>query len=290
MLGDIVIINNRHMGDVLMASAAVRLLRSCCPHARMTLMVPPATIPLVNDPALVDEVVAVPSYSSFRSFHKTLDALRLRFRHYDACFYFGESATNAKRFQWLSGIPVRVCASLDLNGSLNKAAPSVRMSCPRAPYGRAMWWTGSKTLSGVTFIAQGKSNPPLRLSPMPCLLPLKTFFSAPDLMWAYAFTARLPGFLHGPNPRPQLSSNAFLQQGASFLWLIRLMIWKKPSVSAKPLACQSLSTARVWRNASPCSARRICSFPSIRTSPHRRRLGYSGPFPCREHPYRHLSL
>lgn len=77
----------------------------------------------MNDPALVDEVVAVPSYQSFRSIHKTLDAIRLRFQQYDACFYFGESATNAKRMQWLSNIPVRVCASLELDGSPNKLAP-----------------------------------------------------------------------------------------------------------------------------------------------------------------------
>ena len=179
MLGDIVIINNRHMGDVLMASAAVRLLRSCCPHARMTLMVPPATIPLVNDPALVDEVVAVPSYSSFRSFHKTLDALRLRFRHYDACFYFGESATNAKRFQWLSGIPVRVCASLDLNGSLNKAAPFCTDVVPTGSV-----WTGHvvawfQDIVRGYFHSSGKEQP--SIAPLPAALPpaVENFFQRP---------------------------------------------------------------------------------------------------------------
>lgn len=111
------------MGDVLMASGAIKLLRSCCPDAHMTLMVPSAIIPLVNDPALVDTVAPVPSYKSWRSLRKSIDALRLRLRHYDACFYFGESATNARRFRWLSGIPTRVCASLDLNGSANKLAP-----------------------------------------------------------------------------------------------------------------------------------------------------------------------
>lgn len=176
MFGSILVINNRHIGDVLMASAAVRLLRSCSPQSRITLTVPPATIPLVNDPALVDEVVPVPSYKTFRSFQKTLDALRLRFRHYDACFYFGESATNAKRLQWLSGIPVRVCASLDLDGSPSKAAPFCTDVVPTGSV-----WTGHvvdwfQDIVRGYFQSSGRERP--SLAPLPDVIPpaVENFF------------------------------------------------------------------------------------------------------------------
>lgn len=122
MPNTILVINKRHMGDVIMSSAALQLIRTACPHARITLLVPALCVPLMRHPALADEVLAEPRIGSFRGLHKTLEALRLRGRRYDACFLFGESATNARRLKWLSGIPTRICASRDMNGSPNKTA------------------------------------------------------------------------------------------------------------------------------------------------------------------------
>lgn len=123
MPNNILVVNKRHMGDVIMSSAALKLIRAACPHARITLLVPPLCVPLLRHPALADEVLPEPRISSFRGLRKTLEAWRLRARRYDACFLFGESATNARRMKWFSGIPTRICASRDMNGSPNKLAP-----------------------------------------------------------------------------------------------------------------------------------------------------------------------
>lgn len=203
MFGSILVINNRHIGDVLMASAAVRLLRSCCPKVRITLTVPPDTIPLVNDPALVDEVVPVPSYKSFPSFQKTLDALRLRFRHYDACFYFGESATNAKRLQWLSGIPVRVCASSDLNGSPSKAALFCTDVVPTGSVwtGHAVDWF--QDIVGGYFQSSGRERP--SLAPLPDAVPpaVEKFFQTPGPHVGVCFHGSPTGLSSWPEAKAQ---------------------------------------------------------------------------------------
>lgn len=75
---------------------------------------------------MVDEVIAdpEPSRKLLRSFYKTGNALRHRFRRYDVCFFLGESAANARRVRLLSGIPERVCAATDLNGRPNGPASS----------------------------------------------------------------------------------------------------------------------------------------------------------------------
>lgn len=135
----ILVINKRHLGDVLLSTAALKLLRRTRPEARITVLAPAPYLPLLHDPAVVDEVIAdpEPSRKLIRSLYKTGNALRHRFRRYDVCFFLGESATNARRIRLLSGIPERVCAATNLNGRPHGPASS----CTRVIPAGSVWDT-----------------------------------------------------------------------------------------------------------------------------------------------------
>ena len=116
----ILVINRHHIGDVIMASAAMKSLRAACPDAQIDLVVPPVCAPIVSYPGIVDHVFARPHAGRLESLHKTMDALRWRAGKYDAVFFFGESVGAVRRIRWLSNIPVRVCPSHDLGGAGSK--------------------------------------------------------------------------------------------------------------------------------------------------------------------------
>ncbi len=109
----ILVIRRDKVGDTIMASAALKLLRSLYPSAYIAAIVSPHCKVLINDPAVVDLVIEDdPPKNKFRySLYKTVQALRLRFLRFDVCFCLGETASNAGRLKRLAGIPVRVCPS-----------------------------------------------------------------------------------------------------------------------------------------------------------------------------------
>ncbi len=105
-----------------MASAAMQSLRAACPDAQIDLAVPPACVPIVSYPGVVDHVLSRHHAGRMEWLQKRLDAFRWRMAEYDICFLFGESFRNAKRIAKFSNIPVRVCASHDLSGVANRSA------------------------------------------------------------------------------------------------------------------------------------------------------------------------
>lgn len=118
----ILVINRRHIGDVVMASAAMQSLRAACPDAQIDLVVPPACVPIVSYPGVVDHVFSRRHAGKMEWLQKRLEAFRWRAEGYDVCFFFGESFRNARRIAKFSNIPVRVCASHDLSGEVNRTA------------------------------------------------------------------------------------------------------------------------------------------------------------------------
>ena len=58
-----------------------------------------------------------------QNIQKTQYILQRRAAHYDACFFLGESRNAAKRYKFLTKIPVRVCAESAISGEPNKLAP-----------------------------------------------------------------------------------------------------------------------------------------------------------------------
>ena len=109
----ILVIRRDKVGDTIMASAAVKLLRSAYPSAFIAVLVSTQCRDLLDDPSVVDMIIEDnPPVNKFRySLYKTLQALRLRFQRFDVCFCLGETASNAKRLKRFAGIPVRVCPS-----------------------------------------------------------------------------------------------------------------------------------------------------------------------------------
>ena len=109
----ILVIRRGKIGDTIMASGALKLLRSIYPSAYIAVLTSPLCRPLIDDPDIVDLVIddAPPTGKLSYSIYKTMQALRLRSLRFDVCFLMGESRSNAKRLQRWANIPVRVCAS-----------------------------------------------------------------------------------------------------------------------------------------------------------------------------------
>lgn len=159
-----------------MASAAVRLLRSCCPKARITLTVPPDTIPLVNDPALVTRSSLSLPTSPFPASRRRWMLCAFASGITTPVFTSGNPPPMPNAFSGFPAFP-SACARRRISTARPaKRLPSVPMSCPRVPCGQAMRWTGSKTSLVAIFRVQAENGPPSRLSPTPCLRPLKNFF------------------------------------------------------------------------------------------------------------------
>jgi ADP-heptose:LPS heptosyltransferase len=105
------------IGDLVMSTAALRLLRKMCPGAHITFTVPAYCAGLVRSPELADEVIAEKNagkgfWQKLRhSFAKTWNALKYRFARYDICFMLCATKNNARRLKYLANIPVRVSSS-----------------------------------------------------------------------------------------------------------------------------------------------------------------------------------
>lgn len=125
MAEHILVINKRHLDDVLISTAALNLLRHIRPEADITVVVPHACAPLLDSYAILNKVVGerLPRTRFLKSFHKTISVLRYRRARYGTCFLFGESLTNAKRLQMFANIPERIWAAADMNGRPNETAP-----------------------------------------------------------------------------------------------------------------------------------------------------------------------
>jgi len=120
----ILVLNICHVGDVVMGTAALRLLRKLCPSAHITLKVPALSAGLMRLPELADEVIEEKKYKYklLRSLDRTWCALKYRFARYDICFMLNNSKSDARRIKFLSNIPVRVCASMGFDGQPCSAA------------------------------------------------------------------------------------------------------------------------------------------------------------------------
>jgi ADP-heptose:LPS heptosyltransferase len=115
----ILVINYGHIGDAVMSTAALRLLRKMRPKAHITLHVPASCADLMRLPELADEIIEEKTIKIkiLRSLRRTWRALMYRLARYDICFQLGVSRSDLWRIKHLSNIPVRVCASQTLSGT-----------------------------------------------------------------------------------------------------------------------------------------------------------------------------
>lgn len=94
----ILVINRHHIGDVIMASAAMKSLRAACPDAQIDLVVPPVCAPnrFISWNRLIMFLHGLMP-AGWKACTKTMDALRWRAGKYDAVFFFGESVGAVRR-------------------------------------------------------------------------------------------------------------------------------------------------------------------------------------------------
>ncbi|MEN6414735.1 MAG: glycosyltransferase family 9 protein [Veillonellales bacterium] len=97
-----------NIGDVLLSTSAVALLRQVYPDAKITMMVRPAAAQLVTNNPVIDEAIIYDYKAKHKSFGKMWQmAQRLRSKHFDLSISFDRKLRPAL-LTWLAGIPVRV--------------------------------------------------------------------------------------------------------------------------------------------------------------------------------------
>ena len=117
----ILVIVRAGIGDIVMATPALRLLRKTCPGTHITIVVPAESAPLIPVPGLADEVIAHKGHRNklLYSVYKIWLALLHRLGRYDICFLLHETANIARRIKRLSNIPIRICPSHLMGGRPN---------------------------------------------------------------------------------------------------------------------------------------------------------------------------
>lgn len=97
-----------NIGDVLLSTSGVALLRKRYPDARITMMVRAAAEPVVHNNPLIDEVIIYEYQSKKFSLKGQIAMVKLlRSRKFDLCVAFDPKLRTAM-LTWLAGIPVRV--------------------------------------------------------------------------------------------------------------------------------------------------------------------------------------
>lgn len=122
-LSNILVISQENIGDVIMSSAALKMIRQLYPQARITLMTSEACKDILLDGRIVNAVIpdTFPKGKFAQQIYKVKKFLQLRRYKFDACFFFGHPKRRITKICKLAGIPVRVAASHTMAGKLNKS-------------------------------------------------------------------------------------------------------------------------------------------------------------------------
>jgi lipopolysaccharide heptosyltransferase II len=97
-----------NLGDVLVSTSAVALLKKLNPEAKITMMVRPVVRELIENNPVVDEVLIFDYKAKQRSFGAMAGMVRkIRQRRFDLCISLDRKLRPAI-ITWLAGIPVRV--------------------------------------------------------------------------------------------------------------------------------------------------------------------------------------
>jgi heptosyltransferase-2 len=130
---NILVISHENIGDIILSSAALKLLRQQYPEARITLLTSKVCRGIMEDGEVVNEAIwdTVPSSPLARQFYKLRTILRLRKGRYDACYFLGHPKRKIVRLCKYAGIPVRIVGSHTLSGKPN--AGPVRFATHTVP-------------------------------------------------------------------------------------------------------------------------------------------------------------
>lgn len=120
---NILVISQENIGDVIMSSAALKMIRQLYPQAKITLMTTEACKDILHDGHIVNAVIpdTFPKGKFAQQVYKVKKFLQLRRHKFDACFFFGHPKRRITKICKLAGIPVRIAASHTMAGKRNKA-------------------------------------------------------------------------------------------------------------------------------------------------------------------------
>ncbi|MBU2699023.1 lipopolysaccharide heptosyltransferase II [Sporomusaceae bacterium BoRhaA] len=97
-----------NIGDVLLTTSAIALVRKAYPEARITAMVRPDSAPLMENNPIIDEVYIYKYRSKERSISSMLAEIKkIKNKHFDLCFAF-DGKTRSCLLTFLAGIPIRI--------------------------------------------------------------------------------------------------------------------------------------------------------------------------------------
>lgn len=97
-----------NLGDVVLTTSAIALLKKAYPEAKITMLVKPVVRQAVENNPLIDEVIVFQYKAKGNSFGKMLGMVKdIKSRHFDLSVSFDRKLRPAL-LCWLAGIPVRV--------------------------------------------------------------------------------------------------------------------------------------------------------------------------------------
>ena len=98
-----------NLGDVLLSTSAVDLIKKIHPDAKVTMMVRPVARQLVENNPIIDEVIIFDYKGENKGIKKAWEMVRLiKSKKFDLCISFDRKLRPAI-ITWLAGIPVRIC-------------------------------------------------------------------------------------------------------------------------------------------------------------------------------------
>lgn len=109
-----------NLGDVLLSTSAVALLKKIKPEAKITMMVRPVARQLVENNPLIDGVIIFDYKAKGKSFAGMLKMIQtIRNKHFDMCISFDRKLRPAL-LCFLAGIPIRIGADRLFDDKLGK--------------------------------------------------------------------------------------------------------------------------------------------------------------------------
>lgn len=97
-----------NLGDVVLTTSAISLLRKAYPDAKITMLVKPVVREAVENNPVIDDVIVFDYKAKQNSFHKMMDMVKLiKSRHFDLSISFDRKLRPAL-LCWLARVPVRI--------------------------------------------------------------------------------------------------------------------------------------------------------------------------------------
>lgn len=97
-----------NLGDVVLTTSAISLLRKAYPDAKITMLVKPVVREAVENNPVIDDVIVFDYKAKQNSLHKMMDMVKLiKSRHFDLSISFDRKLRPAL-LCWLARVPVRI--------------------------------------------------------------------------------------------------------------------------------------------------------------------------------------